>query len=92
MISYEMIFKIIMLLIIVYIIMKTIDEIIRLLVSYESIIDNQKNIIQQIKIDIAKLETKVNGNWQFLSEEVSDIYPAIKYINTEIMYIKNKIE
>ena len=72
--------------------MKTIDEIIRLLVSYESIIDNQKNIIQQIKIDIAKLETKVNGNWQFLSEEVSDIYPAIKYINTEIMYIKNKIE
>jgi len=81
-----------MLLAIIYIIMKTIDDIIRLLVSYESIIDNQKKIIQQIKIDMAKLDNKVNDNWQFLSEEVSDIYPTIKHINTEIMYIKNKME
>jgi hypothetical protein len=34
---------------------------------------------------------KVDDNWNFLSEEISDIYASIKYINTEIMFMKDKI-
>lgn len=58
--------------------------------------DEVNKLNQQLKPFIKgneySLVTKrVDDNWNFLSEEISDIYASIKYINTEIMFIKDKI-
>ena len=58
--------------------------------------DEVNKLNQQLKPFIKSNDTsiiskRVDDNWLFLSEEISDIYSSIKNINTEIMYIKNKI-
>jgi len=58
--------------------------------------DEVNKLNQQLKPfiksnDYSIVSKKVDDNWSFLSEEITDIYSAIKNINTEIMYMKNKI-
>ena len=57
-----------------------------------STLNQQKQVIQELSIKLKNIEETVNNNWIFLSEEVSDIYPAIKSLNIEIMSMKNKNE
>jgi predicted nucleic acid-binding Zn-ribbon protein len=78
--------------------MKVVEDCIKLLGTYKTNIMEQNSSIEvlnskisDIEKTISNLEKKVQDNWTFMSEEVNDIYPAIKSINTEIMLIKNKI-
>ena len=78
---------------------KIVDDILNILITNMifvkvrlTTIDTQETTIQDLLKKIAALEKKVHHNWLFLSEEVNDIYPCIKAINTEIMYLKNKME
>jgi 50S ribosomal subunit-associated GTPase HflX len=93
--------------IVLAIIMKVIDSIIDIIlvnkikmIEIANEIDNLKDEVnklnQQLKPfiksnDYSIVSKRVDDNWTFLSEEITDIYSAIKNINTEIMYIKDKI-
>lgn len=94
-------------LIVITIIMKIADSIIDIIIRNKmniielskefDIIKNEINILnEQLKpymktSDYNMILHKANDDWSQLSEEVTDIYNAIKHINTEIMLIKNKI-
>jgi len=93
--------------IVLAIIMKLMDNSIDILIMHrlnmlkiENEIDILKDEVnklnQQLKPfiksnDYSIISKRVDDNWSFLSEEITDIYSAIKNINTEIMYIKDKI-
>jgi hypothetical protein len=81
-----------------YVVMKIVEDCIKLLGTYKTNIMEQNSSIEiinskinDLQKNISSLEKKVQDNWVFISEEINDIYPAIKSINTEIMLIKNKI-
>jgi peptidoglycan hydrolase CwlO-like protein len=76
--------------IIFYLITKVIDALIKVLENNKSEIYELKELNTEIKKEIRILEERVKTNYSVIYEEINDIYPAIKYINTEIMYIKQK--
>ena len=87
------------LIILIVFMIKIVDDILNIIINNMIIvkgrlttIDTQETTIKDLLNKIVALERKVDQNWVFLSEEVNDIYPSIKAINTEIMYIKNKME
>jgi len=102
---YGPVFNTIVTLMMSYVLMKIIEDCIKLLGTYKDNIKEQnssidiinskindlQNNISNLQKNISSLENKVHSNWAFISEEVNDIYPAIKAINTEIMLIKNKL-
>ena len=69
---------------------KVIDALIKVLENNKSEIYELKELNTEIKKEIRILEERVKTNYSVIYEEINDIYPAIKYINTEIMYIKQK--
>ena len=86
----EHIFVCIVVIIIMWIIMNIVDDALHIIIQNASIMKNQATTIAELNKKIDMLEKTVNHNWTFLSEEVSDIYPAIKSINVELMLIKTK--
>ena len=96
---YGPVFNTIATLVISYNIMKIIEDCIKLLGVYKfNIMQQDSSIhvlnskINDLEKTIYNLEKKINDNWTFTSGEINDIYPSIKAINTEIMFIKNKFE
>ena len=90
-------------LIIIIYIMKIINDYIDIFTNIiDKIKDNQTNIKKIIDIldnidtknknDYTNLVKEVNNKYVIINEEINkSIYPEFKYINTEIMNIKNKI-
>jgi hypothetical protein len=81
-----------------YILMKIIEDCIKIIGINKNTIKEQNSSIEilnskikGINEKISNIEMKIHDNWIFILEEVNDIYPAIKAVNTEIMLIKNKI-
>lgn len=103
----EVLFLITGIIVVITIIMKLLDSSINILIAHKIKMIEIANEIYILKDEVNKLNQqlkpfiknndysivskRVDDNWQFLSEEVNDIYAAIKTINTEIMHIKNKI-
>ena len=84
--------------VVITIIMKLLDSSIDILIAHKIKMIEITNEIYILKDEVNQqlkpfiiVSKKVDDNWQFLSEEVNDIYAAIKTINTEIMHIKSKI-
>jgi flagellar hook-associated protein FlgK len=69
--------------------MKVINDILDLFLKFNN---KFEELIQDLTNKINMLEKKVDINWTVATEEINDMYPAIKAINTEIMYLKNKNE
>ena len=102
---YGPVFNTIITLMMGYVLMKIIEDFIKVLGIHKvniaeqnssieilnSNINDLQNINSNLQKTISNLEKRIQENWTFISEEVNDIYPAIKAINTEIMLIKNKI-
>lgn len=100
-------FVIALIVIVLAIFMKLMDSSIDILIMYRLNMLKIENEIDILKDEVNKLNQqlkpfikgneysivskRVDDNWSFLSEEISDIYAAIKNINTEIMFIKDKI-
>ena len=78
--------------IIILFIIKIIDDVINIIINIMTKINNQETLIKELTAKLSILENNVNNNWIFMSEEINDIYPAIKAVNLEIMNIKNKNE
>ena len=77
--------------------MIVIEDCIIFLGKYKARIIEQENSIElfnkklnSMNEKISNLEKNIFDNSVFMSEEINDIYPAIKAINIEIMNIKNK--
>ena len=88
----ELVIFCIVIIFIILFIMKVTDDGISIIVNNIKDMNQQKQVIQELSIKLKNIEETVNNNWIFLSEEVSDIYPAIKSLNIEIMSMKNKNE
>jgi len=95
---YGPVFNTIVTLMMGYILMKIIEDCIKFIGINKNTIKEQNSSIEilnskikDITEKISNIEMKIHDNWIFIFEEVNDIYPAIKAINTEIMLIKNKI-
>jgi NAD-specific glutamate dehydrogenase len=100
-------FVIALIVIVLAIIMKLMDSSVDILIMHRMNMLKIENEIDILKDEVNKLNQqlkpfikgneyslvtkRVDDNWNFLSEEISDIYASIKYINTEIMFIKDKI-
>jgi hypothetical protein len=93
--------------VILTIIMRTFDSSIDILIAYKLKMIEIANEVHILKDEVNKLNEelkyfiktndctiiskRVDENWLIVTEDISDIYSAIKCINTEIMFIKNKI-
>jgi len=103
----EVQFVIALIVIILAIIMKLMDSSMDILIMHKRKMIEIANEVDILKDEVNKLNQqlkpfiksndysivskRVDQNWSFLSEEITDIYAAIKNINTEIMFIKDKI-